>query len=186
MTSTHFGARLGILAIAGAVSLSFGAAIASADAVPAPVPTGPIPAGPTINGCVIVLDPTPIAHTTCPGADLSHSNLIGANLSFAELMGANLRGANLAHAKFAGANLTDVNLSNAVLTNADFTGSNRSTVILYSADINIGGVVVGDMNITTFPQDMTLAQAAEAQTQPGGGSIVPDTTPIDSAITPHP
>ena len=64
------------------------------------------------------------------GADLSYSNLYGANLSDADLSGADLRGAS-----FSDANLSDANLSYSNLYRADLSDANLYGANLYGADL---------------------------------------------------
>lgn len=141
MRRTHFHrTSLSALALAGAIALAAGAGSASAEAVI------------EINSCTIVANPTPEHHTACPGADLSYANLAGIDLRFADLSGADLRSADLRNTDLSGSNLSHANLSDANLTNTNFTDSARSAVVLFEREINILGVVVGDLNITTEPE----------------------------------
>jgi hypothetical protein len=79
------------------------------------------------------------------GADLTFSNLFGAdrasadltrsNLFGANLVGANLAGANLAHANLAEANFTRAFLADANLADANLAGANLVGAFLASADL---------------------------------------------------
>lgn len=102
-----------------------------------------------INGCEIVPNPTPVEHTTCPGADLSYRDLRGANLRHANLERANLHGSNISGADFTDAHLRRADLSNVVADNTNFTGADGTLVVIYRTSFDFGGVVVGDLNVTT-------------------------------------
>ena len=123
------------IAVCGGMAATTGAGAASADEPPL-----------TVNGCTIVADPTPKHHTSCRGADLRFAGLVSKNLRHADLVGADLTGTNFTDADLSFANLSDANLTDAI-----FLGSRRDTVIMFERDINVFGIIVGDLNITTEP-----------------------------------
>ncbi|WNV86707.1 pentapeptide repeat-containing protein [Umezawaea sp. Da 62-37] len=98
-------------------------------------------------------------------ADLTDTNLTGANLSLAALSRANLRRANLSDANLRRANLTDANLSRANLSDANLSRANLTDANLSRAnlrranlsdanlsranltDANLGGAALTDANL---------------------------------------
>ncbi|MFD4367799.1 pentapeptide repeat-containing protein [Rhodococcus sp. NPDC058521] len=145
-----------------------------------------------INDCTIVADPTPTEHTTCPGADLTHHDLRGINLRHANLEGADFRGTNVAAADFTGANLRSSDMSDTIATNANFTDADGTLVVLYRASFDVGGVLVGDFDITTGDhQEIApelLEQMQEMQTPPPTTPqlATPQTAPPPPVGTPAP
>lgn len=61
-----------------------------------------------------------LANQSCAGCDLSHANLVGADLTSANLANADLTGADLTRAVLWNANLFGADLTGAVLTDALF------------------------------------------------------------------
>jgi len=70
------------------------------------------------------------------GANLSGTDLFGADLSRADLTGANLTGANLSGADLSGANLFRANLSGADLSGANLSEANLSGADLFGANLS--------------------------------------------------
>jgi len=82
-----------------------------------------------------------LATKTCPGCDLSRTNLAGACLSGSNLRGATLKGADLSVADLSRADLRDADLSNASLyranlVGADLRGAKVTGVHLLFADVS--------------------------------------------------
>jgi uncharacterized protein YjbI with pentapeptide repeats len=69
------------------------------------------------------------------GADLTDTDLTGANLTLAQLQGSGLLRANLTAANLTGTNLQRVNLERATLIQADLTGANLNQARLTAADL---------------------------------------------------
>ena len=112
-----------------------------------------------VNGCVIVTNPTPTTHTSCPGAQLSHTSLAGTNLSYADLSGAQLIGSNLA-----GATLADAALSDIDATGADLSGVHASGVNLAHARLTTANLSNADLSYSYAPTaDLTGGTLAGAR-----------------------
>lgn len=97
------------------------------------------------NGCVLVANPTPTTHTTCPGADFTglESSLTDQDLSYAELAGATFGGTT---------SLANINFTNADLTDAQFTIGSSNLLNLTGATLN-GALLPaanGDMTLPDF------------------------------------
>lgn len=71
-----------------------------------------------VGDCLVMPD------GSCPGADLSGANLVGARMARMNLPGANLSGANLTDAHMTSANLSNANLAGARFDNAQLYGVN--------------------------------------------------------------
>jgi len=100
----------------------------------------------------------------CPGCDLTHANLRGANLTYAYLVHANLRRvnlgeANLTHANLHDANLTWADLREANLTRANLTYANLSDAELPEANLTDANLSDADLREAYLP-DANLTRAA--------------------------
>ncbi|ASO60091.1 SPI-2 type III secretion system effector PipB [Salmonella enterica subsp. enterica] len=82
------------------------------------------------------------------GSNLSDVNLIGANLCCANLhavnlMGSNMTRANLTHANLTYANMSSVNLTAAILFSSDFTSTNLNSAILDKIALTLAKSLTG-------------------------------------------
>jgi uncharacterized protein YjbI with pentapeptide repeats len=86
----------------------------------------------TIDGCLVVWQPTSSHHTSCAGADLSSIDLRQLDLEYADLSGANLTRANLEGTDLEHADLSNANLTLADLGNPAGSGSLAGTDFQYA------------------------------------------------------
>lgn len=95
-------------------------------------------------------------------SNLSGANLVGADLSYATLFGADLRGANLLEARLVEADLRDANLSGANLLSADLYRANLNQASLSMANLcnaNLHEANLIDANL--YRVNMNLANLRE-------------------------
>jgi hypothetical protein len=85
---------------------------------------------PTVSGCKIH------AYTSCPHANLSHTDLSYVSLSYADLFGANLSYSVLAYALLFRTNLSHALLAKTILTRAALRDANLRSATLNGADLS--------------------------------------------------
>ncbi|EKD71639.1 MAG: hypothetical protein ACD_46C00139G0007 [uncultured bacterium] len=98
-----------------------------------------------------------ISHSNLSGVDLSKMNLGGANLSYTDLSNAklnqvNLSGANLDHANLSGADIQRSDLSNANLNLANLASTNLQQSILTKANLTCANLNQADLTKSTFTE----------------------------------
>lgn len=98
-----------------------------------------------------------ISHSNLSGVDLSKMNLGGANFSYTDLSNAklnqvNLAGANLDHANLSGAQIQQSDLSNANLSFANLSSANLQSAILTKANLSCATLDRADLSKSTFTQ----------------------------------
>lgn len=96
-----------------------------------------------------------LSHSNLSGVDLSKMNLGGANLSYADLSGArliqvNLADANLEHANLSGAQLQQSDLSRANLSFANMAGAQMQQAIFARANLTCANLNLADLSKSNF------------------------------------
>jgi len=96
-----------------------------------------------------------LSHSNLSGADLSKMNLGGANLSYADLSNAklnqvNLAEANLDHANLSGAQLQQSDLSRANLSFANLTNANLQQTVFARANLTCANLNQADLTKANF------------------------------------
>lgn len=120
--------------------------------------------------------------TEYAGADLSYTDLSGADfqdadLSNTNLAGADLSGSNLTNADLSGANLENANLTNALLNDANLSTANLVNAVLNGADLS--GSLLDGCRLSI--SDLRIANSLEGGTMvviSAGGSVFSDGSEI--------
>jgi uncharacterized protein YjbI with pentapeptide repeats len=142
----------------------------------------------TIDGCLIVWQPTVSHHTSCSGKALSNIDLHVFDLEYADFSGANLTKANFAstdleHANLTNANLTSANigtnpynLNGADLQYSTLTGVNFTNALLSNANFSYSTLGINDRSYRS-PDGPAGIRMALSWKAPAGYSSVTDMRP---------